>query len=70
MDHFDILAKFLEMYPQFHDQICQYAPNGYCCIAVWFKNGQAFNFTYFSDNQWRLTRREKTTTEYQGRYLN
>ena len=70
MDHFDILAKFLEMYPQFHDQICQYAPNGYCCIAVWFKNGQSFNFTYFSDNQWNLSRREKPTANYQGRYLN
>lgn len=73
MDHFDTLAKFLEMYPQFHDQIYQYAPNGSYCITVWFRNGQTFDFTYFSDNNWtfRVHERRKYTTvpAYQGRYL-
>lgn len=68
MSTFDILAKFLEMYPQFHEQICQYAPNGSYCITVWFKNGQTFDFTYFNDNRWNLARRERSRTSYLGRY--
>lgn len=70
MSHFNILAKFLEMYPQFHEQICQYAPNGSYCITVWFKNGQTFDFTYFSDQSWSLTNHKKpNTTNYIGRFM-
>ena len=54
MSTFDILAKFLEMFPQFHALIREYAPNGACSITVWFNNGQTFDFTYFSDNLWEL----------------
>lgn len=63
MSHFDILAKFLEMYPQFHEQICQWKPNGLNTITVWFKNGQDFDFAYFDDTHWTLrphTRRKYT----------
>ena len=73
MNTFDILAKFLEMYPQFHEQICQYAPNGSYGIIVWFKNGQTFDFTYFSDTNWtfRVHERKKRTlpAAYEGGYL-
>ena len=51
MTTFDILAKFLEMFTQFHEQICHYAPNGFNTITVWFRNGQVFDFTYFSDQK-------------------
>lgn len=59
MTTFDTLAKFLEMFPQFHEQICQYAPNGLNSITVWFKNNQVLDFTYISDNQWRLINHKK-----------
>ena len=69
MRHFDIFAKFLEMYPQFHEQIQYWAPNGFHKIAVWLKSGQAFIFTYFSDNDWDLVRQCKPSiNDYIGRY--
>ena len=69
MHTFDILVKFLEMYPQFHEQICQYAPSGFNTIIIWFKNGQVFDFTYHSDQQWTLTNHKKpSTTSYIGRF--
>lgn len=70
MSTFDILAKFLEMYPQFHEQICQYAPGGFRRIIVWFRNGQVFDFTYFNDQKWSLVRHDRpATTSYIGRYM-
>ena len=69
MSYFDILAKFLEMYPQFHNQIHFWAPNGFNSIIVWMKNEQVFDFTYFSDNRWNLVRRKEQNTGYVGRYL-
>jgi hypothetical protein len=68
MTTFDILAKFLEMYPQFHEQICQYAPNGFSSIIVWFKNGQTFDFTYFTDNTWSFRPHERRKYAYQPAY--
>ena len=59
MTTFDILAKFLEMFTQFHEQICHYAPNGFNTITVWFRNGQVFDFTYFSDQKWHLSIHER-----------
>ena len=56
----DILSKFLEMYPQFHEQICQYAPNGFNSITVWFNNGLTFDFTYFSDQNWTFRVHERS----------
>ena len=70
MRHFDILAKFLEMYPQFHEQIQYWAPGGFHSITVWLRNGQAFDFTYFSNNDWDLVRSGKyTVADYIGRYM-
>lgn len=70
MTTFDILAKFLEMYPQFHEQIYQYAPNGFSGITVWFRDGRVFDFTYFSDQRWTLVNHRKhDITSYVGRYL-
>ena len=70
MTTFDILAKFLEMYPQFHEQICQYMPSGFNKIVVWFRNGQVFDFTYYNDQRWQLVNHKKpSTTSYIGRYL-
>ena len=69
MSYFDILAKFLEMYPQFHEQICRYAPNGNNCITVWLSNGKVFDFVYISDNRWSLSNNKIRKTEYVGRYL-
>lgn len=65
MSTIDILAKFLEMYPQFHEQICQYAPAGFNTITVWFKNGQVLDFTYFNDQDWKLVNHKK---HINGRY--
>lgn len=59
MSYFDILAKFLEMFPQFHEQICQYAPNGVNSITVYFKNGQELDFTYNSLFDWNLVKHKK-----------
>ena len=59
MSYFDILAKFLEMFPQFHEQICQYAPNGLNCITVWFRNGQVLDFTYNSLRDWTLVKHKE-----------
>lgn len=61
MSYFDILAKFLEMFPQFHEQICQYAPNGLNCITVWFRNGQVLDFTYNSLFDWHLVKHKEYT---------
>jgi hypothetical protein len=70
MTTFDILAKFLEMYPQFHEQLCQYAPGGFNRIIVWFRNGQIFDFTYFNDQKWSLTNYKKPdVNSYIGRYM-
>ena len=69
MNHVDILAKFLEMYPQFHEQISHYAPGGFNTIIVWFKNDQVFDFTYHSDQQWNLSNHKRpSTTSYIGRF--
>lgn len=72
MNTIDILAKFLEMYPQFHAEICQYAPVGFNRITVWFRNGQVFDFTYYSDQNWNLVNHKNyrsMTGSYIGRYL-
>ena len=80
MSSFDILAKFLEMYPQFHDQICKWKGNDSDSIIVWFNNGQVFDFMYFSDNNWKLRPHFKHVStsitlpsnpkeEYVGRYV-
>ena len=66
MSTFDILAKFLEMFPQFHEQICQYAPNGANSITVYFKNSQELDFTYKSDTDWELVNHKKSFVHYIG----
>lgn len=63
MSYFDILAKFLEMYPQFHEQIHFWRPNGFQSITVWMHNGQVFDFTYFRDNYWNLVRNKMIEME-------
>ena len=67
MSNFDIFAKFLEMYPQFHEQIQFWKANGFHCITVWMKNNQTFDFTYYSDTNWNLSRKCKDE-EYIGRF--
>lgn len=67
MSNFDIFAKFLEMYPQFHEQIQFWSPNGFKRITVWMKNNQIFDFTYYSDTNWNLVRHGKNE-EYIGRF--
>ena len=69
MSYFDILAKFLELYPQFHEQIHYWSPNGFHRITVWMRNNQIYEFSYFSDNRWTLVRRKEKTDNYIGRYL-
>lgn len=70
MHTIDILAKFLELHPQFHEQICQYAPNDRNGITVWFRNGRIFDFNCFSDQTWHLiSHRELACNNYSGRYI-
>ena len=54
MNHVDILAKFLEMFPQFHSTIKAYSPSGMNTIIVEFRNNTGFpcKFTYYNDHDW------------------
>lgn len=58
MDHIDILAKFLERFPQWHESISAYSPAGPNSIIVEFRDGtlQRCRFTYNSDRDWYLRR--------------
>ena len=60
MTHVDILAKFLEMFPQFHSAIKAYAPAGYNTILIEFRNNFSYpcKFAYHSDQNWSFTREQ------------
>lgn len=54
MHYSDMLAKFLEMFPHYKEQICQWSPKGRHSIRVKMHSGQSLEFTYFNDNEWSL----------------
>lgn len=54
MDHIDIFAKFLEMFPSFHSQILDYTPVGSNTIKMTFCESQTLIFTYYTDKKWSL----------------
>lgn len=59
MTYADILAEFLKRFPQYQEQICQYAPGERNCITVKLKNGTELDFTYTDDHEWTLSDRSK-----------
>ena len=69
MNKVDILAKFLELYPYYHDKIHQYAPESRNTIKIWFKDGRTFDFTYSGNQNCRLINNRDVVNNYSGRYL-
>lgn len=55
MDHIDIFAKFLELYPEFQDKILNWAPSKDNSIRMMIRNnGGTFEFTYIDDKHHEL----------------
>lgn len=54
MRHIDILAKFLDMFPMYMNNVSNWAPAGNHCIRVETKDLKAFEFAYFGDAYWKL----------------
>lgn len=70
MNVIDILAKFLELHPHYHEQTHQYAPNGKNTIRIWFRDGRIFDFTYTNEHIWNLIRCAGVCeNKYNGRFL-
>ena len=59
MTYVDILAKFLEMFPNYQETITQYAPGEHNCITIKLRDGQELDFTYQDDMDWTLANRSK-----------
>jgi hypothetical protein len=54
MHYSDILAKFLSMFPQYQELICQWSPRAGHAIRVKTHSGQSLDFTYYNDREWTL----------------
>lgn len=54
MRYSDILAKFLELFPTYVDQVTQWAPSGRRGIVMTLKNGVGLSFIYRDDVTWTL----------------
>ena len=54
MRYIDILAKLLDMFPVYVDNISSWSPAGDNRIRVETKDMRAFEFTYFGDSYWML----------------
>lgn len=49
MDYIDIFAKFLELYPDYRDKVCAFAPSGKYSIEVGLQDESVLKFLYFDD---------------------
>lgn len=56
MGYYDVLAKFLSMFPQFIERIRYWSPGSTPrTITAEMADGQQYVFTYWNDNEWDLT---------------
>ena len=55
MHYSDILAKFLRMFPEYQEEICQWSPRPKRTIRVKTKSGRSMDFTYYNDTEWTLS---------------
>lgn len=54
MRFIDILAKFLDMFPQYMGRVSSWAPAGNQCIRVMLNDLSSVEFAYFGDCYWKL----------------
>lgn len=54
MGYSDILATFLKKFPQYTDEVVQWAPAGKNAIKVKLRDGSGLTFTYTDDIRWNL----------------
>lgn len=54
MGHYDILAKFLGLFPNYQEQVKSFKPHGKNCIAIEMINHQWLTFNYHNDAEWEL----------------
>lgn len=55
MSYVDILAKFLELFPCYQETICAFKPVGSNSIVATMRDGKDISFTYYNDNDWRIS---------------
>lgn len=55
MKYSNILAKFLIIFPEYQERICQWSPNNDNTINVKTHTGQSLMFTYYNDREWTLS---------------
>lgn len=55
MRYIDILAKFLDMFPQYMNKVSSWAPAGNHCIRVVLTDLSSVEFVYFGDAYWKLS---------------
>lgn len=55
MTYFDILAKFLDMFPHYINKVSFWRPAGNHRIRVESKDFGCVEFTYFGDAHWKLS---------------
>ena len=56
MKPIDLLVKFLQLFPMYHEQIHAYTPAGEFTLVIDFKDGKQYKFVYFNDNNWTFGR--------------
>lgn len=54
MHYSDILAKFLELFPNYQEHVTQWSPQRGRCIKITLRNNQRLLFTYQHDRDWSL----------------
>jgi hypothetical protein len=54
MTHTSILAKFLELFPEYQNKIRLWQPKGHNSIKVETRTGQKLEFVYQDDKNWIL----------------
>lgn len=54
MGHFDIFAKFMEMFPCYMEKVKAWKPHGNKCVAIETTGSQWLVFTFFNDREWEL----------------
>lgn len=56
MGYYDILAKFLGLFPQFMEKARFWQPGADCnTISVELVDGQQYVFSYWNEKEWNLT---------------
>ena len=55
MSHVDILAKFLEMFPNHMSKLVMWEPYSENAVKVSTNDGAEITFAYFDDRNWTLS---------------